>query len=62
MRSCGWNRRVTLVHAGGQRSPLLDELPEFGRDFLEALRQPLEDGQVSIARVGRATRFPAAYP
>ena len=37
----------------------LDELPEFGRDVLEALRQPLEDGFVSIARVGRATRFPA---
>ena len=37
----------------------LDELPEFGRDVLEALRQPLEDGHVSIARVGRATRFPA---
>ena len=37
----------------------LDELPEFGRDVLEALRQPLEDGYVSIARVGRATRFPA---
>jgi magnesium chelatase family protein len=37
----------------------LDELPEFGRDVLEALRQPLEDGFVSIARVGRAMRFPA---
>jgi magnesium chelatase family protein len=39
----------------------LDELPEFGRDVLEALRQPLEDGYVSIARVGRATRFPARF-
>ena len=39
----------------------LDELPEFGRDVLEALRQPLEDGFVSIARVGRATRFPARF-
>jgi magnesium chelatase family protein len=37
----------------------LDELPEFGRDVLEALRQPLEDGFVSIARVGRAMRLPA---
>lgn len=39
----------------------LDELPEFGRDVLEALRQPLEDGYVAIARVGRATRFPARF-
>jgi magnesium chelatase family protein len=39
----------------------LDELPEFSRDVLEALRQPLEDGHVSIARIGRATRFPARF-
>src|SRR5438445_4281153 len=39
----------------------LGELPEFSRDVLEALRQPLEDGHVSIARVGRATRFPARF-
>jgi magnesium chelatase family protein len=39
----------------------LDELPEFSRDVLEALRQPLEDGHVDIARAGRATRFPARF-
>jgi magnesium chelatase family protein len=39
----------------------LDELPEFARDVLEALRQPLEDGHVSISRVGRATVFPARF-
>ena len=39
----------------------LDELPEFDRDVLEALRQPLEDGRVAIARVGRATTFPARF-
>jgi magnesium chelatase family protein len=39
----------------------LDELPEFSRDVLEALRQPLEDGKVSVARVGRATTFPARF-
>jgi len=49
---------VTLADHGAL---FLDELPEFGRDVLEALRQPLEDGFVSIARVGRATRFPARF-
>jgi len=39
----------------------LDELPEFGRDVLEALRQPLEEGRIAIARVGRATVFPARF-
>jgi magnesium chelatase family protein len=39
----------------------LDELPEFSRDVLEALRQPLEDGHVTIARAGRATTFPAEF-
>jgi magnesium chelatase family protein len=39
----------------------LDELAEFGRDVLEALREPLEDGLVAIARVGRATTFPARF-
>ncbi len=39
----------------------LDELPEFSRDVLEALRQPLEDGHVVIARAGRATTFPARF-
>ena len=39
----------------------LDELPEFGRDVLEALREPLEDGRVTIARAGRAATFPARF-
>jgi magnesium chelatase family protein len=39
----------------------LDELPEFARDVLEALRQPLEEGRVEIARAGRATAFPARF-
>jgi magnesium chelatase family protein len=39
----------------------LDELPEFGRDVLEALREPLEEGRVAISRVGRATTFPARF-
>ena len=37
----------------------LDELPEFQKTALEALRQPLEDGEVSIARVQGSFRFPA---
>jgi magnesium chelatase family protein len=63
---------AALVGGGPRMSPgevtladhgvlFLDELPEFSRDVLEALRQPLEDGHVSIARVGRATRFPARF-
>jgi magnesium chelatase family protein len=39
----------------------LDELPEFGRDVLEALREPLEEGRVTIARAGRAATFPARF-
>jgi magnesium chelatase family protein len=39
----------------------LDELPEFARDVLEALREPLEEGRVAIARAGRAASFPARF-
>jgi magnesium chelatase family protein len=39
----------------------LDELPEFDRATLEALRQPLEDGQVAISRVGGAAVFPSRF-
>lgn len=49
---------VTLAHEGVL---FCDELPEFGRDVLEALRQPLEDGSVSVVRVGRAETFPARF-
>jgi magnesium chelatase family protein len=40
---------------------LLDELPEFPRLVLEALRQPLADGVVSVARVGGRGPFPARF-
>src|SRR5262245_36560145 len=39
----------------------LDELPEFNRRTLEVLRQPLEDGQVTISRALESTTFPAQF-
>ncbi|MDE2125173.1 MAG: YifB family Mg chelatase-like AAA ATPase [Armatimonadetes bacterium] len=49
---------VSLAHHGVL---FLDELPEFGRDALEVLRQPLEDGVVSVARVSASYTFPASF-
>jgi magnesium chelatase family protein len=47
---------VTLAHCGVL---FLDELPEFRREVLEALRQPMESGQIVISRAGRQLEFGA---
>jgi magnesium chelatase family protein len=49
---------ASLAHRGFL---FLDEAPEFGRDVLDALRQPLESGEVVVARSGLTARFPARF-
>lgn len=49
---------VSLAHFGVL---FLDELPEYSRNALEALRQPLEDGVITVARVQNTITFPAQF-
>jgi len=49
---------ISLAHGGVL---FLDELPEFPRAALEALREPLETGQVRIVRAAHAAQFPARF-
>lgn len=49
---------ASLAHHG---CLFMDEAPEFARDVLDALRQPLESGEVVLARAGVAARFPARF-
>lgn len=49
---------VSLAHNGVL---FLDELPEFPRDVLESLRQPIEDGSVTIARSNMTLPFPSNF-
>ncbi|MFN0058254.1 MAG: YifB family Mg chelatase-like AAA ATPase [Planctomycetota bacterium] len=49
---------ITAAHRGVL---FLDELPEFQRRSLEALREPLEEGQITISRAAGSLRFPASF-
>jgi magnesium chelatase family protein len=64
--------RVALVGGGGDPRPgeislahngvlFLDELPEFDRRVLEALREPLETGRISVSRAARQAEYPARF-
>ncbi|OSM02432.1 YifB family Mg chelatase-like AAA ATPase [Magnetofaba australis] len=64
--------QVALVGGGGVPKPgevslahrgvlFLDEIPEFNRNALEVLREPLESGDVTVSRAARSVRFPARF-
>ena len=57
----GANPRPGEISLSHQGVLFLDELPEFHKDTLDLMRQPLEDGQVTISRVSGSVTYPAEF-